>query len=111
MYENLVEGILDDKEYQLAKVKYADEAKKLSAESEDIKNRKKYMDSAILFDTEWTRLVKSAKCETELTQNLVDTLIEAVYVYEDKRIEVKFKYAEERNEMVHLMETMMKGVA
>lgn len=110
LYENFVEGILDDAEYQLAKLKYAEGAEKLSEELETVKARKTYMESAIIFDTDWARAVKASANETELTQKLVDTLIEAVYVYEDKRVEVKFKYVESRNEMVQLMETMMKGM-
>lgn len=110
LYENLVEGILDEAEYQLAKTKYAAEAEKLSAELEEVKRQKKQLDSAVMFDTDWARAVKTTESTSELTQGLVDALIEGVYVYEDKRVEVKFKYAESRNEMVRIMEMMMKGV-
>ena len=75
-----------------------------------MKAKKKYMDSTVVFDTDWAKVMKAAESETELTQKMVDALIEAVYVYDDKRVEVKFKYAECRNDMVCIMETMMKGV-
>jgi len=30
----------------------------------------------------------------ELTQDLVDTFIERIYVYKDKRVEIKWKFSE-----------------
>lgn len=104
LYENLVEGVLDDREYQLAKKKYALAAEKLSYELEEVRKQKRQLDSAVMFDTDWAKAMKS----TEST-SVVDALVESVYVYEDKRVEVKFKYAESRNEMIRIMEMITKG--
>lgn len=108
LYENVVEGLLDEEEYQFAKNRYSKEAEELSMELATWKNRKEALDKAFTFDSDWTRAVKAVGEEPVLTQELVDSFVERVLIYEDKRVEVVFRYAESRNEMVCILEEMKK---
>lgn len=108
LFENMVEGILDEEEYQFAKCQYAKEAERLSGELELWKKKKETLDKAFEFDTDWTRAVMAVGEEPVLTQELVDSFVERVLIYEDKRVEVIFRYADSRSAMVCILEEMQK---
>ena len=92
LYESYAEGILDGDEYAFAKQAYEKDHERLSRLMEEaIQRRNRFLES-VSPDNRWLGMMKSAAGAAELTQELVDTMIEKVFLYENKAIEIVFKY-------------------
>ncbi len=92
LYESYAEGILDGDEYAFAKQAYEKDHERLSRLMEEaIQRRNRFLES-VSPDNRWLGMMKSAAGAAELTQELVDTMIEKIFLYENKAIEIVFKY-------------------
>ena len=92
LYESYAEGILDGDEYAFAKQAYEKDHERLSRlMDEAIQRRNRFLES-VSPDNRWLGMMKSAAGAAELTQELVDTMIEKIFLYENKAIEIVFKY-------------------
>lgn len=99
LYESYVEGILNEEEYSFAKKTYEKEHERLSQLlDEAVQRRTKFLDS-ISPDNKWMSMMKAAADTTELTQKLVDTMIEKVLIYENGAVEVVLYYDDVYQEM------------
>ena len=99
LYESYVEGILNEEEYSFAKKTYEKEHERLSQLlDEAVQRRTKFLDS-ISPDNKWMSMMKGATGATELTQKLVDTMIEKVLIYENGAVEVVLYYDDVYQEM------------
>ena len=94
LYEDLVEGILDETEYNYAKVTYDADYERLNRQLEEAVERKNRFIESLSMDNPWITLMKEVGEATELTQELVDAAIERVEVTEKKDIILTMKYHE-----------------
>ena len=101
LYEDYTEGILDEEEYAFAKESYDKEYEVLNRQLDELIVRRTEYQEAMCSDNKWITLMKSVRNCRKLTQELVDTVIEKVLVYEDRSLEVVFKYQD-------VYEVMMK---
>ena len=106
LYENLQDGIISQEEYFLFKNNYAakirraeDSIKLLEAEREQLvtSNRDRL---------QWMEVFKKYANLTVLDRGAVVDLIECVKVYEDRRIDVVFRYADECEKTMRLLESL-----
>ncbi len=91
LYESMVDGLIDVEEYKERKSAYDEKLRQ--AENAAGKLRAEY--DALRKSTgshAWIEQFKRHKDITELTRPIAVTFIERIYVYENKRIEVVFKY-------------------
>lgn len=108
LYESYVEGILNEEEYSFAKKTYEKEHERLSQLlDEAVQRRTKFLDS-ISPDNKWMSMMKGATGTTELTQKLVDTMIEKVLIYENGAVEVVLYYDDVYQEMCQNVLEMQK---
>jgi len=92
LYEDLTEGILDEADYFYEKETYGKEYELLSVQFEKlIAGRTEYREMASP-ENKWIRMIKSIRNSRKLSQELVDTAIERVLVYEGGNIEIVMKY-------------------
>ncbi len=90
-----MEGILNEEEYSFAKKTYEKEHERLSQlMDEAVQRRTKFLDS-ISPDNKWMSMMKAATGTTELTQKLVNTMIEKVLIYENGAVEVVLYYGKD----------------
>lgn len=109
LYENYVEGILDGEEYAFAKQAYEKDYERLTRLLEEaIKRRNRFLES-VSPDNRWLGMMKSAVGAAELTQELVDAMIEKVFLYENKAIEIVFKYDDVYQDMCRSVLEMQKN--
>ena len=108
LYESYVEGILNEEEYSFAKKTYEKEHERLSQlMDEAVQRRTKFLDS-ISPDNKWMSMMKAATGTTELTQKLVNTMIEKVLIYENGAVEVVLYYDDVYQEMCQSVLEMQK---
>lgn len=92
LYEDYVDGILDESEYSYAKETYDRDYEVLNRQLDELAVRKAEYQEAVSADNKWITLMKSVRNAKKLTQELVDTAIEKVLVFDDKSIELIMKY-------------------
>ncbi len=92
LYDDLTDGILTKEEYLFAKQSLYDELEGMNEALAEAVMRKKEFDSALSSENQWIHLMKSVSGAKELTQELVNSVIEKVLVYDRFRIEVVMRY-------------------
>ena len=83
---------MDGDEYAFAKQAYEKDHERLSRLMEEAVQRRNRFLESVSPDNSWLVMMKSAEGAAELTQELVDAMIEKVFLYENKAIEIVFKY-------------------
>lgn len=92
LYENYAEGILNEEEYAFAKQTYEEQYEALNRLLDEAVERRERFLASISPDNKWLTMMRGATGMTELTQELVDAMIEKVLVYGGGRIEVVLNY-------------------
>ena len=109
LFESFAEGILDEADYQYAKKSYDEEYASLEKQLSEAKSRKKELDGVLTANNEWLQAMHKVEDATELDQDLVNALVKKVLVYEDNRVEVEFKFREQKDVFDRILGEMKKG--
>ncbi len=108
LYENYVDGILNEEEYAFAKQTYEKDYQRLTQLMEEaIQRRERFLES-ISQDNRWMNMMKTVKGMEELTQELIDTLIEKIYIYENGAVEIVFHYDDVYQDMCRSVQEMQE---
>ncbi len=109
LYENYVEGILNEEEYAFAKQTYEEQYETLSSLlDEAVERRERFLES-ISPENKWLTMMRGVSRMTELTQELVDAIIKRVLVYNKDRIEVELNYNDVFEAMCQCVEQMKEA--
>lgn len=92
LYEDFIEGILTDEEYQFTKESFDTEFQILNEMLENMIHRQTAFRNAMSSDNQWIQAMKSVRRAKKLTVEMVDRVVAEVRVYEGLRIEVVMKY-------------------
>lgn len=109
LFESFAEGILDEADYQYAKKSYDEEYASLEKQLSEAKSRKKELDGVLTANNEWLQAMHKVEDATELDQDLVNALVKKVLIYEDNRVEVEFKFREQKDVLDRILRGMKKG--
>lgn len=94
LYENFCEGLLSEMEYREMRESYLEQENNLQDEIEKAMERKLQMDT-FLSKTEKTAVVfKKFARKKKLDRTMLETLVQEIRIFEDKHIEVVFKFAD-----------------
>lgn len=109
LYEALSDGLLDREEYNKMREKYT----RMIEETEVVvcglmDERQKRLDG-VSQNNDWISLFSKFQGLTELTREAVVTLVDRIYVYEDKRIQIDFNFRDELNYYKELLEQKEVG--
>ena len=94
LYESLISGDIDESEYREMKQAYEKKIAVLMEQATRLKTVLRNRKSQDAARNEASENFCAAIGLTELTAEIIDALVEKVTVFENKRIEVKFKFAE-----------------
>jgi len=109
LYESYAEGILNEEEYAFAKQTYEGQYEALSQLlDEAVERRERFLES-ISPENKWLTMMRGVAGMTELTQELVDAIIEKVIVYGEGRIEVVLNYNDVFSAMCECVEQMKEA--
>ena len=109
LFESFAEGILDEADYQYAKKSYDEEYASLEKQLSEAKSRKKELDGVLTANNEWLQAMHKVEDTTELDQDLVNALVKKVLIYEDNRVEVEFKFRDQKDVLDRIFREMKKG--
>ena len=71
--------------------------------------RKRELDGVLTANNEWLKAMHKVEDATELNQDLVNALVKNVLIYEDNRVEVEFKFREQKDVFDRIFREMRKG--
>ena len=92
LYEDYVQGILDEEEYRFAKQAYAAGYEELNRQMDEAARQKEQFREALSSGNKWFLSMKKLKEARELTGELAGTAIERVDVYGDGSFALTLKY-------------------
>ena len=110
LYENLVEGILDEEEYQFAKGKYEEEYIRLQETLKEAKRAKESLDKVLTMDDDWMIAIREIKDQTELTREMVELMIHQIRIFENKRIEIDLNYQQNIEEVEEIVNQLKEAI-
>jgi len=109
LYEDYARGILNGEEYAFAKQTYEEQYEALCRLlDEAVARRERFLES-ISPENKWLAMMRGAAGMTELTQELVNAVIEKVLVYGGRRIEVIFNYNDVFSSMCECVKQMKEA--
>lgn len=93
-YEEYVAGRITSEEYQKRVAKLEQQTERLSGQMNEHQEKFFVLEEELeRIEADMKLIIRYSHME-ELTQELVDTFIERIYVYKDKRVEIKWKFRE-----------------
>ena len=106
LYEDYVSGMLDEGEYQYARKEYEDRAGRLNRELDEARKEKEQFQAVFSRDNRWLRKIRMADGAAELTDEIIGELTDEVRIFEDRRVEIVFKYTEDRKKLETVLAEM-----
>ena len=95
LYEDWKNEDITREEYLQYKHKYEDDIERLKINIERLENEKKKYENQKVSSNEWIEKFKQQKNITELSRDIIMELIECIYVHENDKITIKFKFEDE----------------
>lgn len=110
LYEALKEELIDRDEYNKMRMKYTKQIEDTEKAISKLKLQRTEISSSQSTDNNWIMQFIKFQGITELTREVVVTLIDRIYVYEDKRIRIEFNYRNEIAAYQEILEEKAKEV-
>lgn len=103
LFEKYAAGELEKDTY-LREKKDLDEAyEELEREKKKIQHEKKQKTEIAEGVRDWVRILEKSKNKKKLTADLIEETVERIDVYEEKRIDIRFKFKEERERLEQIL--------
>ena len=109
LYEDYTEGLLDEQEYNFARESFNADYEKLNKQLDDLIVRRTEYQEALSAENKWISLMKSVRNCRKLTQELVDTVVDKIKVYENKDVELIVRYHDVYEMTVRFADELRKG--
>lgn len=107
LYEALSDELITRDEYTKMREKYTGQITDIQSSIEKMNSKRNQMLEEKNRDRNWIDEFKKFQGITSLTREVVFTLIDRIYIYEDKRIKIDFNY---RNEIEYYQELLAQSV-
>lgn len=110
LYEALNDDLIDRDEYNKMRMKYTRQIEDTEKAISKLQLQRTEISSSHSTDNSWIMQFIKFQGITELTREVVVTLIDRIYVYEDKRIRIEFNYRNEIAAYQEILEEKAKEV-
>lgn len=104
LYENQVSGIINHEEYVTMKKKYSDRIDKIGETIMKLEQERENVCNASDLQCGWMKEFIKNQGASELSRQLVVTLIDRVEIFEDKSVEITFNFRDEFAELNEFLE-------
>lgn len=109
LYENLVEGLLEEEDYQFAKKQYENEYQRLQIALDEARQAKDSFDKVIALDTDWIQAVKGLGDMDELSADVVKAMVDRVSIFEGKRVQIDLRYQDKAAEVAAIVDALKEA--
>jgi len=104
LYEDWKNEDITREEYLEYKYKYENDIERLNQNIERLESEKKKYENQKVSSNEWIEKFKEQKNITELSRDIIMELIECIYVHENGKITIKFKFEDELKRCLEYIE-------
>lgn len=104
LYENQVSGIINHEEYVAMKKKYSDRIDKIGETIMKLEQERENVCNSSNLKCDWMKEFIKNQNASELSRQLVVTLIDRVEIFEDKSVEITFNFKDEFAELNEFLE-------
>ena len=105
LHKDLSEGIISPEEYKEFKKIYEDKGSELEAAIHNIRAEIEKVFRQGLISNEWIDSFKTYQNIRSINRTVVITLVDKIVVYENKRVEIHFKYHDEYQALCRVIES------
>lgn len=111
LYRDLREGFLDENDYAQTREVIMTEIAHLEKQLGEVENTKVQYQEQLSSAKKWDVLVKKYYEATEISAELVDSMIESMQMNEDSSLSIQFKHMDAFRDVLDTIETLRKEVA
>ncbi|MEY8392379.1 recombinase family protein [Lachnospiraceae bacterium 45-W7] len=105
IYEDMKQGILTKDEYFTAKERYVGKISELETEWNHKQAELNHFEQCMSSENHWLKAFLKFRDAEELTREMAVSLLEKVEIYEDKRIHIKFRFRNEYESFISMMQS------
>ncbi|MBR3183575.1 MAG: recombinase family protein [Mogibacterium sp.] len=109
LYENLVEGLLEEEDYQFAKKQYENEYQRLQIALDEARQAKDSFDKVMALNTDWMQAVKGLGNMDELSADVIKAMVARVSIFEGKRVQIDLKYQDKAAEVAAIVDALREA--
>ena len=95
LYEDYKEGILTSDEFIEMRDIYTSQLEEIRKKIEELQQENAHRGKGTKETREWEQTIQRLQKPTEMTKELVEALIENIYVYDDARLKITLKCQDE----------------
>ena len=110
LYDNLQDGLIGEDEYFLFKKNYTERIGDAERAIRHLEEERADAVSSSIPEQQWAEVFMKYKNLTELDRKAVVDMVDAIRVFEDRRIEVSFRYAGEFEHTMKMAAAVPSGV-
>ena len=103
LFEKYVDCQMSREEYDRQRAALDERQRRLERELKEGKKKEREHDVFLNGMNGWMQTVRKAGKQAKVTKELVDELVDRVLVFENKRVEIVFRFVEEREELERLI--------
>lgn len=102
LFEEYALGMISREEYVDYREQYIKEEKTLQNKLIEFKNKQGENDKGDVFEIPWVKRFLEQKQIPELSRDIVVEMVDAIYIYADKRIKIVYNFSDEYDELMTL---------
>lgn len=102
LYEEFANGVINQSDYLSMGQEYAKKADELRIFLAELEKESQKYSPAYAANGSWAKLIEQYRNADTLTKEMVDAFIDEMILYNNGHVEVKFKFRDELDEVIHL---------
>lgn len=100
LYQDKCDDIITKEEYQNMNARFRDKIKSAKEAIKQLEKKRKIYMSTKFTDRPWMQMFQKYKDVDKVERQMVVSLIEGIFVYDKKHIEIRFRYSNEINDFL-----------
>lgn len=100
LYQDKCDDIITKEEYQNMNARFRDKIKSAKEAIKQLEKKRKIYMSTKFTDRPWMQIFQKYKDVDKVERQMVVSLIEGIFVYDKKHIEIRFRYSNEINDFL-----------
>lgn len=102
LYEEFANGVINQSDYLSMGQEFAKEADELRIFLAELEKESQKYSPAYATNGSWAKLIDQYRNADTLTKEMIDAFIDEMILYNNGHVEVKFKFRDELDEVIHL---------
>ena len=102
LYEDFANGVISQSDYISMGQEYAQKADELRIFLSELEKEAQKYSQTFAMNGSWAQIIEQYKNAEELTEEMVDAFIDEMILYNNGHVEVKFRFKDELDEVIHL---------